>query len=245
MPLLNFRDVAVETALRPGVLYRSAQPHTLTLADAELVAGLRLIADLRGDDERDPGDWAPVLGGAVRHAPLGAGSVAAPAHLASLPPDLDLGDIYIGMLQHRKTWLAGVVAEIADGLPALVHCAAGKDRTGIVIALILDLVGVDHEAIVRDYALTAKALPDLMLTLGIALPPGLPPALLEAPESAMRTFLAALSGQGGAERVLLAGGLTPAHADRLRAALIPWPGPPRRRSRRRRPAWPPPGRPAP
>jgi hypothetical protein len=60
-----------------------------------------------------------------------------------------------------------------------------------------------------------------MLTLGIALPPGMPPALLEAPESAMHTFLAALSAQGGAERVLLAGGLTPAHAARLRAALIP------------------------
>ncbi|MGI5282903.1 tyrosine-protein phosphatase [Nonomuraea polychroma] len=221
MPLLNFRDVAAETGLLPGVLYRSAQPHTLTLADAELIAGLRLIADLRGDDERTPGDWAAVLGSAVRHVPLGAGSVASPTHLASLPPDLDLGDMYVALLQHRRTWFAGVVAEIADWLPALVHCAAGKDRTGIVIALILDLVGVDHEAIVRDYALTAKALPDMLLTLGIELPPGAPPALLEAPESAMRTLLAALSAQGGAERVLLAGGLTPAHAGRLRAALIP------------------------
>ncbi|WP_188194390.1 tyrosine-protein phosphatase [Nonomuraea sp. SYSU D8015] len=221
MPLLNFRDVAAETGLRPGVLYRSAQPHTLSPEDAELVAGLRLIADLRGDDERLPGDWATVLGGAVRHAPLGAGTVSAPAQLAALPQGLDLGDMYVGLLEHRRTWFAGVIAEIADGLPALVHCAAGKDRTGIVVALILDLLGVDHEAIVRDYALTAKALPDLLLMLDITLPPGTPPALLEAPESAMRTFLAALRAQGGAGRVLLSSGLTPAHADRLRAALIP------------------------
>ncbi|MFI6181920.1 hypothetical protein ACIA8R_40765 [Nonomuraea sp. NPDC051191] len=42
MPLLNVRDVAIETSLRPDVLYRSAQPHTLTPEDARLVADLRL-----------------------------------------------------------------------------------------------------------------------------------------------------------------------------------------------------------
>ncbi|MEU5860618.1 hypothetical protein ABZ815_05565 [Nonomuraea sp. NPDC047529] len=46
MPLLNFWDVAIETSLRPGVLYRSAQPHTLPPEGARLVADLRLIADL-------------------------------------------------------------------------------------------------------------------------------------------------------------------------------------------------------
>ncbi|MGW4797115.1 tyrosine-protein phosphatase [Nonomuraea sp. NPDC004297] len=219
MPLLNLRDVAAETALRPGVLYRSAQPHTLTPQDAELVAGLRLIADLRGDDERVAGDWAAVLGGAVRHAPLGAGSTLSPARLRESPADVDLGDMYVALLRYRATWFAGVIAEIADHLPALVHCAAGKDRTGIVVALILDLLGVDHEAIVRDYALTAKELPEVLVTL--ALPAGTPAALLDAPESAIRTLLAAVAGHGGAERLLLANGLTRGHADRLRAALLP------------------------
>ncbi|MEO3872334.1 tyrosine-protein phosphatase [Nonomuraea sp. B12E4] len=82
-------------------------------------------------------------------------------------------------------------------------------------------LGVEHEAIVRDYALTAKALPDVLTMLGLTVVPGMPPMLLEAPESAMRTFLAALGEQGGAERLLLANGLTRAHADRLRTALIP------------------------
>ncbi|MEV0386962.1 tyrosine-protein phosphatase [Nonomuraea sp. NPDC050643] len=62
-----------------------------------------------------------------------------------------------------------------------------------MVALILDLLAVPHEAIVRDYALTAQALPDVLPMLGLNLRPGMPPALLEAPESAMRTFLAALT----------------------------------------------------
>jgi protein-tyrosine phosphatase len=57
--------------------------------------------------------------------------------------------------------------------------------------------------------------------LGLADVPGVPSALLEAPESAMRTFLATLGERGGAGRVLLANGLSPAHAERLRAALVP------------------------
>ncbi|MFI7462600.1 tyrosine-protein phosphatase [Nonomuraea sp. NPDC049646] len=225
MPLLDLRDVATATSLRPGVLYRSAQPHTLTPEDARLVAGLRLIADLRGDDERRPGDWAGALDGAVRHAALGAGGDSSPARLAALPADLDLGDLYVGLLHHRAAWFAGVVAEIADGLPALVHCAAGKDRTGMVVALVLDLLGVDHEAIVRDYALTARALPDVLAMLGLSSASGtaggVPAALLDAPESAMRTFLAALDDLGGAETFLLAHGLTAARIRRLRAALLP------------------------
>ncbi|RSN12938.1 hypothetical protein DMB42_12250 [Nonomuraea sp. WAC 01424] len=224
MPLLNLRDVAAATSLRPGVLYRSAQPHTLTSEDTRLVTGLRLIADLRGDDERRLGDWAAVLGGAVRHATLGAGSTSSPAQLATLPADLDLGDLYAGLLRHRAAWFAGVIAEIADGLPALVHCAAGKDRTGMVVALILDLLDVDHEAIVRDYALTAPALPDILLMLGLSGadgPAAVPGALLDAPESAMRTFLATLDELGGAETFLLTNGLTADRIERLRAALLP------------------------
>ncbi|MEV3986437.1 hypothetical protein [Nonomuraea sp. NPDC049758] len=50
MALPNLRDAATATSLRPGVLYRSTQPHTLAPEDARLVAGLRLIADLRGGD---------------------------------------------------------------------------------------------------------------------------------------------------------------------------------------------------
>ena len=47
----------------------------------------------------------------------------------------------------------------------LVHCAAGKDRTGVVVALALSVAGVDREAIVEDYAATAEVLPALVARL--------------------------------------------------------------------------------
>ena len=48
-------------------------------------------------------------------------------------------------------------ALVADGgTPALFHCSAGKDRTGVLAALLLDLAGVEHDAIVADYALTSE-----------------------------------------------------------------------------------------
>ncbi|MEV7011138.1 tyrosine-protein phosphatase [Streptosporangium sp. NPDC051022] len=294
MPLLNLRDVAdgTGTVLRTGVLLRSAQPHALTHADTDLLAGLlggpleglRLIADLRGEAERTGDDWAPLAERGVRIVRLGTSG--SPADLSALPPGIELGDLYVLMLDHRTTWFASVVAEIADGLPALVHCAAGKDRTGLVVALILDLAGVDHDTIVRDYTATGEHLPQIMTMLGLNSPvtppnsPTAPPAsapahatastgpapqpptppsaeaadlvlqppppssaetacpapqavpphlaevtgavsgLLDAPEAAMRTFLAALDARGGAERLLLAHGLTEGHVRRLRTALV-------------------------
>ncbi|MEV8637357.1 tyrosine-protein phosphatase [Streptosporangium sp. NPDC051023] len=239
MPLLNLRDVAegAGAPLRTGMLLRSAQPQALTLADADLLAGLlggpleglRLVADLRGENERAENDWTLLAEHGVRVARLGTSG--SPADLSALPPGVDLGDLYVLMLDHRTAWFASVVAEIADGLPALVHCAAGKDRTGLVVALILDLVGVDHEVIVRDYAATGEHLPRIMAMLGLgsgarAVPAhladvtGAVSGLLDAPEAAMRTFLAALDARGGAERLLMANGLTAGHVQRLRAALI-------------------------
>ncbi|NUR92105.1 MAG: tyrosine-protein phosphatase [Nonomuraea sp.] len=212
MPLLNLRDVAAEAPIRPGLLYRSAQPYLLTPEDLALVGGLRLVADLRGSAERAVHDWPGDLATVSR---LGVDEAGSPA---ALPPAMDLGALYVLMLDHRADWFAAVVAELADGLPALVHCAAGKDRTGIVVALVLDLLGVDHETIVRDYARSADHLPAVARMLN--LPADLPAVLLEAPPEAMRTFLAALSERGGAEKVLLTHGLTTAHTDSLRAALL-------------------------
>ena len=62
--------------------------------------------------------------------------------------------MYRHVLDARGTQLADVVrALLADGgLPAVIGCAAGKDRTGVTIALLLDLVGVPRDVIVEDYA---------------------------------------------------------------------------------------------
>ena len=60
-----------------------------------------------------------------------------------------------------------MVSLLADGgaIPAIVHCSAGKDRTGLVVAVLLDLVGVDREAIVEDYLQTARHLSELRAEL--------------------------------------------------------------------------------
>lgn len=220
MPLLNLRDVATETGIRPGVLYRSAQPDTLSAEDLDLVGGLKTVADLRDDYERDHAESWPELGAGVRVLRLGDGTREAPAGLAGLPLDVGLSGLYLAMLARRREWLAGVIAQLADGLPALVHCAAGKDRTGVVVALVLDLVGVDHELVVRDYKLTTVSMTAVGAMLSRGGPIRVSPSLLGASESGIRAFLAALAEEGGAAAVLRPHGLTDNHVDRLRATLV-------------------------
>lgn len=221
MPLLNLRDVATATGIRPGVLYRSAQPDALSADDLVLVGGLKLIADLRDDYERDHAEnWPPNLAAGVRVLRLGDGSREAPAGLAGLSLDIGLPGLYLAMLERRRAWLAGVLAQLADGLPALVHCAAGKDRTGVVIALVLDLVGVDHELVVADYRQTTVALPAVGAMLNRDRANQAPASLHGVSETAIRAFLAALAEAGGAGEVLRPHGLTAEHVDRLRTALV-------------------------
>ncbi|MCF4121881.1 tyrosine-protein phosphatase [Antribacter sp. KLBMP9083] len=79
------------------------------------------------------------------------------------PEDWEEGpwaDLYCGMLARRPTLFARAVGAIADA-PAgavVVHCAAGKDRTGLVVAMALTLAGVPEEAVVADYVLTNERL---------------------------------------------------------------------------------------
>ena len=240
MPLLNFRDVASTAGpgLRPGVLLRSAQPDSPTPDDAALLTGLRLIVDLRGAGEFTDGD-RPVRAAPdarVIHRPLPGTTADLLALAATRDPGAGagtstgtgLGAYYVRVLDQHADWLAEVIAEIADRLPALVHCAAGKDRTGLVVALVLDLVGVDHDAIVRDYTATADHLPQIIDMLARRAPSAeaeervraaADAGLLDAPEGAIRTALEALAARGGSEQLLAPHGLSAAHIQRLRAAL--------------------------
>jgi protein-tyrosine phosphatase len=70
------------------------------------------------------------------------------------------GRRYCLILEQRKQIVKQVMSILAleDGLPAIVHCNAGKDRAGIVAALVLDISGVPRETIVEDYILTARHL---------------------------------------------------------------------------------------
>jgi protein-tyrosine phosphatase len=72
-----------------------------------------------------------------------------------LPSGLEEG--YRWHFRDHQEGLRNIFTALADGaLPALVHCAAGKDRTGIVIMLALELCGVPDEYIVHDYEMTRE-----------------------------------------------------------------------------------------
>ncbi|MDR1393741.1 MAG: tyrosine-protein phosphatase [Bifidobacteriaceae bacterium] len=133
-------------------LFRSDGLHALTDSGRAALRQLNLrhIVDLRAADE-------------IRQAPSAtAGLGASSDHLALFGPASSateavqpgpLAGIYGELLTQRGSRLADAVRLIVRRpLPLLVHCTAGKDRTGLVIALTLDAIGVRREAVVADYA---------------------------------------------------------------------------------------------
>jgi protein tyrosine/serine phosphatase len=73
---------------------------------------------------------------------------------------------YLGYLEDRPDQVVGALRSIAHAEgAALVHCAAGKDRTGVVVALALTVAGVPAEAVVADYAASAERTEAIMARL--------------------------------------------------------------------------------
>lgn len=193
--LANLRDVAASApALRPGALWRSAQPLAGDAVPAE-VAGWppRTVVDLRSAAEL-PGP----------HPLLAAGTAVRAVELLDIPVDPSalaqrrptMLELYLSMLE-PGTGLVRAVAVVADEPgPALVHCAAGKDRTGLVVALVLRLLGVPPEAVLADFSLTTAAMPAVVARIASStpLPPGadvasIPREYLEAPLDALGAVL--------------------------------------------------------
>lgn len=142
---------------RAGRLVRADLPDPADadqLADLER-AGVRTAVDLRDADEvaLQPSPFAAV-GWAVHHRPLFAGSAASAVGLGTT-----LDALYEDLVEHRGTVIAEVARVVAtsDG-GVLVHCTAGKDRTGLTVALLLSAVGVPDDAAVADYARTQEQL---------------------------------------------------------------------------------------
>jgi hypothetical protein len=107
-----------------------------------------------------------------------------------------------------------------------VQCAAGKDRTGVVVAIILLAVGVEPGQVIADYTATTARMPDVLARmsarLGRDMPPfdDLPPFLREAPRDAMAAVIDVVAtGPGGAAGWLAAQGMSGADLDRLREKL--------------------------
>jgi protein-tyrosine phosphatase len=159
---VNLRDLGGLPAgpgrrVRTRALLRADTP---PVVDGEQLAalardGVRLAVDLRDDDELAelPSPFAAAGWAVVRH-PLFEGSAA-----SFVAAGTDLATLYRRILDARGPTLSAVAATVASaGGGVVVHCAAGKDRTGLTVALLLSAVGVDDDLVVADYARTQQRL---------------------------------------------------------------------------------------
>ncbi len=154
---LNFRDLGDLPAgpgrrIRPGVLFRSDTLQALTDDDVALLVerlGLEAVIDLRVGAEAVEQGRGPLVARDVTYlnAPLRE------AEPNDEPPARQALLFSLMHLEAPTSVLSSVVRAAAAfaGRPTVVHCAAGKDRTGLVVTLLLALAGVDREAIVADY----------------------------------------------------------------------------------------------
>ena len=146
---------------RRAAVVRSDSPNRLTDRGAQSLVdhGVRTIVDLRLPDEA-AGFSYPF----ARPGDHGIGyvniSLIDPAATGSGPGPVPLADDYKGMLVRFQAQVADIVGAIADAPVGgvLIHCAAGKDRTGLIAALVLDLVGVPRDLVADDYALSGEYL---------------------------------------------------------------------------------------
>ncbi len=157
-----------------GRLLRADNLQELSPSDVRRLVrdiGLTTVVDLRSSAELASEGPAPLDAvRAVRHVhhpvvpEIGvATDVVAAALLVKrqqdrsrFPSDPTCGH-YLGYLEDRPDQVVGAVRSIAhDQGAALVHCAAGKDRTGVVVALALTAVGVRPQAVAADYAATSE-----------------------------------------------------------------------------------------
>ncbi len=178
----NFRDIggyitSKGRRVRWGRVYRSNRLSELSPADcARLDArGLATIFDLRVEKERaqDPTCWS-CEGLAVRTYPPGRKKplveMAARYQGDEAGAQALMAEFYASLPHTLAHVFGAVVRDLAGGAaPCVIHCSAGKDRTGIAVALILLALGVPRETVVEDYALTdSLRRPDTDMTRAVA-----------------------------------------------------------------------------
>jgi len=221
----NFRPAAGVT---PGALYRSDALARLTREGRARLGelGVSRVVDLRSDFDRR-------LGGPDRLRGVAADLVKIPMLSGAKKSevyDLTLERIYRHLLDHNQDAVGALVRAVADAPEGavVVHCTAGKDRSGVTAALIQLAVGVEVSVVLEDYTRTQANLEGVwadrmrrrVRRFGIRMTPALERVLVASPREALEDALEHLSAShGGVDTYLARAGVTDAHRERLRARL--------------------------
>lgn len=236
---LNFRDLGGYPT-RDGRrlawrrIYRSDGLHRLTAADVVRLRdelALSDLIDLRSSaevalDGRGPLEHEPM---AFHHVPLFDGDRPSTftGEAKRQMEQMSLADRYYGLAEMAKEKIARVVTIVADAKGgAVYHCAAGKDRTGVISALLLAALGVPDELIVADYALSQQNLDAIIERLQESegykeMFEALPPDTLHAEPETMVSLLAKVADRyGSVPGYLESAGVGAPVIERLRANVL-------------------------
>lgn len=233
----NFRDMGGYPAAdgrttRWRTLFRADGLYRLADQDLEIVRtlGLRTVIDLRSPTELAergtfPQHLHPVD---FHHVPVIDSTWQ---HLGDNADDDTVGFLewaYHDMLREGPQRFAQAVDQLsqAEALPAVFHCAAGKDRTGVLAMLVLGSLGVPHEYIVADYALTSAGIlrmqawakresPEMWARIADT-----PTAFMSAIPEAMHRVIESICADGTLRDYTLSLGVAPDALDRLEAHLL-------------------------
>ena len=239
MPLVgayNFRDLGGYPTTDGRVtrwrqLYRSDTLHDLSETDVSALRGMGLqtIIDLRTAAELATTGRGPLEGEDIAYLHLSVIQEAIRNDPVVLPPlaELDLAFVYLGWLDSSPRAFIEALSVLGnpDSYPVAFHCAAGKDRTGVLAALVLDIVKAERDVIVQDYALTATHLDSILIRQRND--PETAQRMIDAPQlftaeaQTMEKFLDGLHEQhGNARDWALTSGVSSEALDRLTATLL-------------------------
>lgn len=209
---------------RWGLLFRAGVIGSLSpTTEDELVAlGLRTVVDLRDPEELVAPQLDETAALTAHRNPIYLDRIGA-------YETESLEALYGQILTLCAAEIAAAVEALAapDALPGLVHCSAGKDRTGLVIGILLSAIGVPDAVVVQDYARTAELItPEdrermLRRARSMGMTPERAEMLMDSPPHVMQASLDAMrESHADARSYLLAHGVAPESLDALRAALV-------------------------